>query len=80
MRARSASLCAQLQNATQEHEELRSKYTSLASNTDKKLGDIMDTLEKISENLKETASKSGKSLACNNSMLHNNLTAREGEF
>ena len=40
----------------------------------------MDTLEKISENLKETASKSGKSLACNNSMLHNNLTAREGEF
>ena len=57
-----------------ECEELRSKNADLVSNTDKELRYIKVTLEKISENMKQTAS------AYNKSMPHDNLKAREGEF
>ena len=54
--------------------ELRSKNAVLVSNVDKELRYIKETLEKISENMKETAS------AYNESMPHINMKAREGEF
>ena len=57
-----------------EWEELRSKNAGLVSISDKELTYIKETLEKISEKMKETAS------AYNKSMPHDNLKAREGEF
>ena len=55
-------------------EELRSKNAVLVSISDKELRYIKETLEKISEKMKETAS------AYNKNMPHDNLKAREGEF
>ena len=58
----------------EECEELRSKNAVLVSNMDKELRYIKETLEKISENMKETAS------AYNKSMPNDDLKVREGEF
>ena len=58
-----------------ECEELRSKNAVLVSSMDNEVICIKETLEKISENMKETAS------AYNKSMPHDNaMKAREGEF
>ena len=51
-------LRTELQQATKEREEVRRKYTLLASNTEKELSCIRESLEKISKNMKEAASKS----------------------